>query len=73
MKLIDESFLLSHGWKENNRKVELSHPETHFTIVFRDGEIYILDEYGFHDGMRYSGPIPTEEQFEVLNQLLKMQ
>lgn len=76
---ITEPFLLSLGWKKdpslNDRTFYFE--QSKYTIeIGRDlvggDETIIHDEYGFHDGLRYSGNTPTESQYHVLNKLLKI-
>jgi hypothetical protein len=72
-KLITEQFLISKGWKKIGAMINgYDLPGKSIECEFYDGEICIYNEYGPLEGKMYNGPIPTESQYEVLNQLLKL-
>lgn len=71
MKRITEQFLLSRGWKRSEDRSEYEFINSKgFTIKLDGMETYIWDEYGFHDGMRYYGKTPTENEYFVLSALI---
>jgi hypothetical protein len=73
VRLITEQFLISKGWKKIGAMINgYDLPGKSIECEFYDGEICIYNEYGPLEGKMYNGPIPTESQYEVLNQLLKL-
>jgi hypothetical protein len=85
-KLITDEFLISKGWvkKRNLGNTESYYfhiPGTEKQCMFvkdwdmregRETVYFVVFEYNLYDGVIYSGSIPTESQYEVLNQLLKL-
>jgi hypothetical protein len=78
--LITEEFLLKLGWVKdtrlNNRTFQYTKSSFFEIEINRDhgcsDDTIIYDEFGYHDGMRYSGPTPTESEYHVLAKMLKI-
>jgi hypothetical protein len=71
---ITEQFLLSKGWERIGAMIngwDLPGRDFEMEIDFSENEMMIYWSNP-HDGMHYSGKIPTEHQYEVLNQLLEL-
>ena len=75
---INEEFLMNLGWVKDTRLNDQTYffEKSKFTIEFGphgvSGETMIYNEYGYHDGLQYSGTKPSEAEYCVLAKLLKI-